>query len=95
MQRNFGERVAMNAPIQGTAADIMKIAMLGVNRELKKRNMKSRLIMQEHEELLMQAYQDEVEEVQTILKDQMEHAAELKVPLIVDMHKGNNWYEAK
>ncbi len=95
MQRNFGERVAMNAPIQGTAADIMKIAMLGVNRELKNRNMKSRLILQVHDELLIEAYQDEVEEVQTILKDQMEHAAELKVPLIVDMHNGNNWYEAK
>ncbi|RHS81636.1 DNA polymerase I [Firmicutes bacterium AM43-11BH] len=95
MQRSFGERVAMNAPIQGTAADIMKIAMLGVNRELKKRNMKSRLILQVHDELLIEAYQDEVEEVQTILKDQMEHAAELKVPLIVDMHNGNNWYEAK
>ena len=95
MQRSFGERVAMNAPIQGTAADIMKIAMLGVNRELKKRNMKSRLILQVHDELLIEAYQDEVEEVQTILKDQMEHAAELKVPLIVDMHDGNNWYEAK
>ena len=95
MQKNFGERVAMNAPIQGTAADIMKIAMLGVNRELKKRNMKSRLILQVHDELLIEAYQDEVEEVQTILKDQMEHAAELKVPLIVDMHSGNNWYEAK
>ena len=73
----------------------MKIAMLGVNRELKKRNMKSRLILQVHDELLIEAYQDEVEEVQTILKDQMEHAAELKVPLIVDMHNGNNWYEAK
>lgn len=85
----------MNAPIQGTAADIMKIAMLGVNRELKNRNMKSRLILQVHDELLIEAYQDEVEEVQTILKDQMEHAAELKVPLIVDMHSGNNWYEAK
>ena len=95
MQRSFGERVAMNAPIQGTAADIMKIAMLGVNRELKKRNMKSRLILQVHDELLIEAYQDEVEEVQTILKDQMQHAAELKVPLIVDMHNGNNWYEAK
>lgn len=95
MQRSFGERVAMNAPIQGTAADIIKIAMLGVNRELKKRNMKSRLILQVHDELLIEAYQDEVEEVQTILKDQMEHAAELKVPLIVDMHNGNNWYEAK
>lgn len=95
MQRNFGERVAMNAPIQGTAADIMKIAMLGVNRELKKRNMKSRLILQVHDELLIETHHDEIEEVQQILKDQMEHAAELKVPLIIDMHSGQNWYEAK
>ena len=95
MQRSFGERVAMNAPIQGAAADIMKIAMIGVNRELKKRNLKSRLILQVHDELLIEAHKDEVEEVQEILKTQMEQAAELNVPLIVDMHTGMNWYEAK
>ena len=95
MQRNFGERVAMNAPIQGTAADIIKIAMIGVNDELKKRNMKSRLILQVHDELLIEADKSEVEEVKAILKDKMEHAADLSVPLIADMHTGENWYEAK
>ncbi len=95
MQRNFGERVAMNAPIQGTAADIIKIAMIGVNEELKKRGMKSRLILQVHDELLIEAEKSEVEEVQAILKDKMENAAELLVPLIADMHTGENWYEAK
>ena len=95
MQRSFGERVAMNAPIQGTAADIIKIAMIGVNGELKKRNMKSRLILQVHDELLIEADESEEEEVKAILKEQMEHAAELAVPLIADMHTGHSWYEAK
>lgn len=95
MQRNFGERVAMNAPIQGTAADIIKIAMIGVNEEMKKRNMKSRLILQVHDELLIEAAESEVDEVKAILKDKMETAAELSVPLIADMHTGKNWYEAK
>ena len=95
MQRNFGERVAMNAPIQGTAADIIKIAMIGVNEELKKRNMKSRLILQVHDELLIEAAESEVDEVKAILKDKMENAADLSVPLIADMHTGSSWYEAK
>ena len=95
MQRNFGERVAMNAPIQGTAADIIKIAMIGVHKELKKRNLKSRLILQVHDELLIEAEEYEVEEVKEILKDQMENAASLSVPLLADMHTGKNWYEAK
>ena len=95
MQRNFGERVAMNAPIQGTAADVIKIAMIGVNRELKRRGLKSKLILQVHDELLIETAEEELEEVKEILKDQMEHAAQLKVPLIVDMHTGNSWYEAK
>ncbi len=95
MQRNFGERVAMNAPIQGSAADIIKIAMIGVDRELKKRGLKSRLILQVHDELLIEAPEEEVEEVRELLKDQMENAAHLSVPLIVDMHTGKNWYEAK
>ena len=95
MQRSFGERVAMNAPIQGTAADIIKIAMIGVNQELKKRQLKSRLILQVHDELLIEADVEEVEEVKEILRQQMEQAAELEVPLIVDMHTGNSWYEAK
>lgn len=95
MQRSFGERVAMNAPIQGTAADIIKIAMIGVADALKERNLKSRLILQVHDELLIEADETEVEEVREILKDKMENAAQLLVPLIVDMHTGNSWYEAK
>lgn len=95
MQRSFGERVAMNAPIQGTAADIMKIAMNGVNQRLKEKQMKSRLVLQVHDELLIEAHQDEVESVKEILAYEMEHAASLMVPLDVDMHVGENWYEAK
>ena len=95
MQRSFGERVAMNAPIQGTAADIIKMAMIHVNEELKKRKLKSRMILQVHDELLIEADETELEEVQQILQDKMEHAAELLVPLSVDMHTGKNWYEAK
>lgn len=95
MQRSFGERVAMNAPIQGSAADIIKIAMIGVNRQLKERKMRSRLVLQVHDELLIEAYQTEVDAVKQILKDEMEHAASLDVPLEIDMHTGDNWYEAK
>lgn len=95
MQRSFGERVAMNAPIQGTAADIMKIAMIGVNRRLKEQNLKSRLVLQVHDELLIEAYRPELPEVEKILRDEMEQAASLDVPLEIDMHTGENWYEAK
>jgi len=95
MQRSFGERVAMNSPIQGTAADIMKIAMIAVNRELEESKMKSRLVLQVHDELLVEAHKDEVEQVKAILKKQMEQAASLDVPLEVDMHVGQSWYEAK
>ena len=95
MQRAFGERVAMNSPIQGTAADIMKIAMIGVNKRLKEAQMKSRLVLQVHDELLIEAHLDEVEQVKEILAYEMEHAATLLVPLSVDMHVGENWYEAK
>lgn len=95
MQRQFGERVAMNAPIQGTAADIMKIAMIAVDREIRKRGLKSRLVLQVHDELLIETWKEELEEVQDILKCCMEEAAQLSVPLDVDMHAGANWYEAK
>lgn len=95
MQRSFGERVAMNSPIQGAAADIIKIAMIRVNQRLKDQKMKSRLVLQVHDELLIEAYEPELDEVQNILKEEMEHAAELKVPLDIDMHTGDNWYEAK
>jgi len=95
MQRQFGERVAMNSPIQGTAADIMKIAMITVDKELRMRNMKSRLVLQVHDELLIETWKEEEEEVREILKEGMMHAADLSVPLEIDMHSGKNWYEAK
>lgn len=95
MQRSFGERVAMNAPIQGTAADIIKIAMSGVNRRLKEEKLKSRLVLQIHDELLIEVYEPEFEQVKGILREEMEQAAELDVPLEIDMHTGTSWYEAK
>ncbi len=95
MQRSFGERVAMNSPIQGAAADIMKIAMIGVERRLKDKGMRSRLVLQVHDELLIEAWEPELEAVKELLKEEMEQAANLKVPLVVDMHTGADWYEAK
>ena len=95
MQRSFGERVAMNSPIQGTAADIMKIAMIGVDKRLREKELRSRLVLQVHDELLIEAELSEVEDVKKILSEEMEHAASLDVPLEIDMHTGDNWYEAK
>lgn len=95
MQRSFGERVAMNAPIQGTAEDIMKIAMIGVNKRLKEQKMKSRLVLQVHDELLIETHHTEIDTVKEVLREEMEQAAVLAVPLEIDMHTGNNWYEAK
>ena len=95
MQRSFGERVAMNSPIQGTAADIIKIAMNRVYRRLKEENLKSRLVLQVHDELLIETYKEEIEEVSAVLREEMKGAAKLAVELDVDMHQGNNWYEAK
>ena len=94
MQRSFGERVAMNAPIQGTAADIIKLAMIEVYNRLKERGLKSRLILQVHDELLVEAYQDEVEEVKQLMTDAMKNAAKLAVVLEVDLKEGKNWLEA-
>ena len=95
MQRSFGERVAMNSPIQGTAADIIKIAMIAVHDRLIRENLRSRLILQIHDELLVETAEDEVEQVQQILREEMMGAADLKVALEIDMHTGNSWYEAK
>lgn len=95
MQRSFGERVAMNAPIQGTAADIIKIAMNRVNQRLKANNMSSCLILQVHDELLVETHKDEIEEVKTIMTEEMQGAASLLVPLETEVKMGNNWYEAK
>ena len=93
MQRAFGERIAMNSPLQGTAADIMKIAMIRVDRRL--RGMKSRMILQVHDELLIETAPDELEIVKQILQEEMSGAANLLVKLEIDVHDGENWYEAK
>lgn len=95
MQRSFGERVAMNAPIQGTAADIIKIAMNRVYKRLKDEGLKSRLLLQVHDELLVEAAEGEETFVYRILQEEMNQAAELKVKLEVDINEGKNWYEAK
>ncbi len=93
--RSFGERVAMNAPIQGTAADIMKIAMIGIFNRLREQNLESRLIVQVHDEVLIETKTGEEEAVIGILHDEMENAAKLSVPLKIDVHKGESWYDAK
>ena len=96
MQRNFGERVAMKLPrIQGTAADIIKIAMVRVNMKLKEKQMKSRLLLQIHDELLIETHLDEFEEVKEILQNEMMNAVSLRVPLNIDIEQGASWYEAK
>lgn len=95
MQRSFGERVAMNSPIQGTAADIIKIAMIRVHDRLAQEGLASRLILQVHDELLVETAEAEQEKVAAILSEEMQHAADLSVALEVDMHSGHNWYEAK
>ncbi len=93
--RQFGARAAMNTPIQGTAADIMKIAMIDVFNKLKKNNLKSKIVLQVHDELIIEVYEEELQQVKNILKTSMENAASLKVPLIVELSEANNWYEAK
>ena len=95
MQRSFGERVAMNSPIQGTAADIIKIAMVHVNQQLKARKLKSRLVLQIHDELLIEAFAHEVDLVKEIVTKEMMEAASLLVPLSIDIHDGENWLAAK
>lgn len=93
--RSFGERIALNTPIQGSAADIIKIAMVKVHEELKKRQLKSRLILQVHDELIIEVYKEEKDEVVKILREGMEKAVDLRVPLVVEVKAGNNWYETK
>lgn len=95
MTRSFGERAAMNAPVQGTAADIIKIAMVRVNRRLKKEHLQSKLVLQIHDELIIETKKEEVEIVQKILVQEMMHAADLAVPLLVDSNVGDSWYDAK
>ena len=95
MVRQFGARVAMNTPIQGTAADIMKIAMINVLKELKSKNMKSKIVLQVHDEMMIEAPLEEVDEVKEILKSKMENAVLLKVPLIAEVSEATNWYDCK
>lgn len=93
--RSFGERVALNTPIQGSAADIIKVAMVEIYNELEKRNMKSRLILQVHDELIIEAHKEEIEEVKKIMTNIMENCVELNVPLKVDIQMGESWYDTK
>lgn len=93
--RQFGERAAMNMPLQGSSADIIKIAMINVANALKKAGLKSRLILQVHDELVLDAPENEAEKAADVLKREMENAVKLKVPLTVDVHTGKNWYDAK
>ena len=95
MLRAFGERVARNMPIQGTAADIIKIAMIRVYNRLKSENMKSKLIMQVHDELIVESPDDEVEKASKILGEEMRNACQMKVELSADVHYGQTWYDAK
>ena len=95
MQRQFGERVAMNSPIQGTAADIMKIAMIRVDAALREAGLAARIILQVHDELLIEAPEAEEEQVKEILVREMRGAADLRVPLEVAVSTGHTWYETK
>ena len=95
MVRQFGQRAAMNTPIQGTAADIMKIAMINVLKEIKSRNLKSKIVLQVHDEMMIEAPIEEAEEIKEILKNKMENATQLKVPLIAEISEATNWYNCK
>jgi DNA polymerase-1 len=93
--REFGKRAAMNTPIQGTAADIMKLAMVRVDEALRKEGLRSRLILQVHDELLLECPPEEAEQAARLLRTAMEEVISLKVPLVAEVHQGKNWYEAK
>ena len=95
MVRQFGNRVAMNTPIQGTAADIMKIAMINVSKELKKRGLKSKIVLQVHDEMMIEAPENEKEEIKTIMQTEMESAIQLKIPLVAEISEAKNWYDCK
>ena len=95
MVRQFGTRVAMNTPIQGTAADIMKIAMINVYNEIKKRGLKSKIVLQVHDEMMIEAPREEAEEIKQIVVNLMESATKLKVPLIAQISEADNWYDCK
>jgi DNA polymerase-1 len=92
--RGFAERNAINAPIQGSAADIIKVAMVNLDKEMKKRNLKSRMLLQVHDELVFDAHRSEVEELKELVREKMSGAVTMRVPLVVDMNTGDNWLEA-
>ena len=93
--RSFAERTAMNSPIQGTAADILKVAMIELDREMQERNFQAKLLLQVHDELIFEVPEEEVESLQSLVEEVMENAVSLSVPLKADSNIGNNWYEAK
>ena len=95
MIRSSGERMALNTPIQGTSADILKKAMVEIYNEFNKRNLKSKMLIQVHDELVFNVLKSEEKEVEAIVKNIMENTYKLSVPLVVDINKGINWYEAK
>jgi DNA polymerase-1 len=93
--RSFGERIALNMPIQGTAADIIKLSMISVYNELKSKGLQSKLILQVHDELIIDAYKPELDIVIELLKNKMENVVDLSVPLIVEIATADNWYDTK
>ena len=93
--RSFGQRVALNAPIQGTAADVIKIAMIKVSERLQREQLRARLILQIHDELILECPHDELEQVKTLLQQEMENACSLSVRLTAEVSVGENWYDAK
>ena len=95
MTREFGKRAAMNAPIQGSAADLIKIAMIRVDQAMKEKNVKSKMLLQIHDELIFLVPDDELEVMQALVKEAMEQAMELKVPFKASINFGQSWYEAK
>ena len=95
MVKSSGERIALNTPIQGSSADILKKAMVEIYEEFNNRNLKSKMLIQVHDELVFNVYDDELEEVKELIKNIMENTFKLSVPLKVEIEIGNNWYEAK
>jgi DNA polymerase-1 len=93
--RGFAERTAVNTPLQGTAADLIKVAMISIDRELEKQKLKSRMLLQVHDELVFEVPRDEVDTMRELVKRNMESAIELRVPLVVDVGVGSNWRDAK
>jgi DNA polymerase-1 len=95
MVRQFGSRLAMNTPIQGSAADIMKLAMIAVYRRIRKEGLRSRVILQIHDELIVETHPEEIDAIEEILANEMGKAYDISIPLVVDIHRGNSWYELK